>query len=257
MRQFLTGADAYERVALREGELESLVPRYWNRLSSDWPLADWKPLLESPYGRVRPDGMALNAEGDRWAVVEIELASHPESHFRNQFQALESAYYGRHLIDRVAEVFPQRPLEDLKVLLTRERPSFLCIADEATESIVSACRDFGFQLAVMTPYRSHLGDYGVSVSRIPRQFVEPRTPSRYLVTLGEERWGGRFSGQVPADFPNWTNLSVRYHDTIHDLRVRSIGSARRVFLPAEYEPVLGSPTILTSIDPASGFFELE
>lgn len=256
MRRFVTGDDAYDRVSLREGEFEKLIPRYWARLSSGWSLVEWKPLLDSPHGRVRPDGMALNAEGDRWIVVEVELASHPESHFRNQFQALESAYYGRHLVERVAECFPDRPRQALDLLLSRERPSFLCIADEATDSILHACTDFGFQLAIMTPYRSTLGDYGISVSRMPRDLVEPRRSRRYMLALGEGQWGGRFTGQVPNDFPNWTVIYVRYRDTVYDLHVTAMGRVRRVFLPSDYEPVPGSPAILTSLDPARGIFEL-
>lgn len=257
MRHFLTGTDTYERVSLRESELEALIPRYWERLCPGWTLRDWKPLLDSPYGRVRPDALALNTESDRWAVVEVELASHPESHFRNQFQALESAYYGRHLVDRIAAGFPDRSLQTLRALVSRERPSFLCIADEATDSIINASRDFGFQLAIMTPFRSILGDFGLSVSRIPRDFAEPRRPSRYVLALGEDRWGGRYSAQLPHEFPNWQTVSVRYRDTVYDLRVSALGGVRRLFLPAAYDPVAGSPAMLINIDPVNGTFELE
>ena len=99
MKQFVVESDIYERIGLREAEFETLIPRFWDRLTLGWTLFDWKPLLDSPNGRVRPDAVAINDEGDRWVVVEVELASHPESHFRTQFHSLETAFYGRHLLD--------------------------------------------------------------------------------------------------------------------------------------------------------------
>lgn len=257
MKQFVTGSDYYEPVKLREGEFEALLPRFWSRLSVGWRIAAWKPLLDSPYGRVRPDALVLNDQLDRWAVVEIELSSHPESHFRSQFPALESAHYGRHLLDGVSAAVPEEDRERLKALITHERPSLLCVADQATDTIIESCRDFGFQLAVMTPYRSRLGDYGLAVTRMPREYIEPRRPQRFVLTLGEDEWGGRLLAELPRTFPVRRTISVRYLDRVHDLQVMTVSRVRRIFLPLEYDPPPGTAPFLLVIDPAQGLFELE
>jgi len=256
MSQFVTDDDVYEPVRLREAEFEGMIPRFWNRLAVDWNIADWKPLLDSPYGRVRPDSIVVNRELTRWYVVEVELASHPQSHYRSQFQALESAYYGRHLLDGVEKALGL-DARCLDTLLTRERPEFLCIADQSTQPLTEACRDFGFQLAVLSPYRSRLGVYGVNLARMPREFFAVRRPQRFALAVGEEKWGGRLPATLPANFPRWGQIAVRYQGSIHDLRVTSMGRVRRVFLPESFAAQPGRATLLTGVDPAQGFFELD
>ena len=256
MKQFISESDSFERVNLRENEFEALIQRMWGRLTVGWTLADWKPLLDSPYGRVKPDAVAINDDCDRWIVVEVELASHPESHFRTQFQQLETAFYGRHLLDGLSRALPNDFVASLGTLLARERPTFLCIADASSDAIVDACRDFGFQLAVLEPYRSKLGAFGTSVSRIPSALVQPRQIQRFLLTISDEKWGGRLLGSLPSNFPIWDSISLRFDEVIYDLRIVATGNTRRIFLPAPYSPRQGHPTVVTAIDPAKGLFEL-
>lgn len=256
MKRFITGTDVYQRVNLREDEFESIVPRYWSRLTHEWPLFDWKPLLESPHGRVRPDAVGVNARLRRWFVVEVELASHPESHFRSQFQALEAAYYGRHLVSSFAGIDHGLEVAELTDMLVSEPPFFLCVVDEANEKVIDACRDFGFELAVCVPHRSTLGDFAFAVNRTPAFISDTDFGHRYVLRLGTASLGGRETADLPPEFPRKSSLTLRYQDIVNDVRVLEIGGRRRIFLPLGYTTLAGRPPTLHPIDPAIGLYEL-
>jgi hypothetical protein len=257
VRSFLSPTETFERVNLREDEFEALVPPYVARLAAGSTWGDWKPRLDSPHGRVHPDAVIVNSEIDRWWVVEVELASHPESHFRDQFNALSDAYYGYHLVSGLARALPGLAFPDMERLLSRERPGFVCIADEASQSLTDACRDYGFQLAVMTPYRSDMGSFGLAVTRFPRDLVARRDQLLYPLSVSGEPWGGRYIAVLPKIFPNHQTIDVRYADVVHTLRITAAGTTRRIFLPLGYHPADGRVTVLASVDPARQLFELD
>jgi hypothetical protein len=256
MRRFITEADSFERVALREDEFENLVPRFWANVAPGWDLFKWKPLLDGPSGRARPDAIVLSSISDRWMVVEVELAHHPESHFRDQFDSLSNAHYGLHLQESLVNAAGGRSREEIKRRLQGEPPGFLCIADEANDKLTATCRDFGFDLAIFTPFRSRQGHYAVDMTRVPRHFVESRGAAKYMLRLIDTSWGGRLVAELPSDFPRKDRISVRYGDEVSDIKVRAISGRRRVFLPEKFRSTSNSPVALRGLDPQVGLFEL-
>lgn len=257
MTLFATENDSYAPIRLREGEYERLVPRFVEQISRRWRWADWKPLLEGPGGRVRPDVALLARDLSGWCVVEIELAQHPESHYRPQLQALEQAYYGTHLLPSLAYAFPGTPETELRRLLRDEPPTLLCIADDLTESLRVTCREFGFELAVGTPYRSQWGNYAVEWRRIPPCLVEYTASSvEYRLHLTEERLGGRRRATLPRDFPRIRQFTMRAQDTLYPMRVFVLGDSRATFLPVGVSPAAERLLLLRPIDPATALYEL-
>jgi len=255
---FATETEAFYPIRLREGEFEALVPRFVQRLSERWLWADWKPLLDGPAGRVRPDIALISKDCSRWCVVEVELASHPESHFRGQFEALEAAYYDTHLLRGLSAAFPSLAPSDIERLLREEPPTLLCVADDLSESLRIACRDFGFELAVGTPYRSGSGSYAIEWRRVPSSLMEKRGPSgvEYLLRLAPERLGGRQRGTLPRGFPNIKDFSLRVGQTMYPTRVFDLTTARAIYLPKGAVQVQGRPLVIRPIDPAQALYEL-
>lgn len=244
MTTFATEAESYTAISLREGEFEHLIPRFVRRLSERWLWADWKPLLDGPSGRVRPDVALITADCTRWCVVEVELASHPESHFRDQFAALEAACYGPHLTPSLAQAFPAIPVPDLDRLLTQEPPTLLCVADDLSEALRDACRDFGFELAVGRPHRSNQGSYAIEWRKVPNFLTEPASSTAYLLRLLADRFGGRQRAALPRDFPNVKDFTLRCEQTMYPMKVIDIGDSRAVFLPKGTQQVSGRPLLV-------------
>ncbi|EYR62446.1 hypothetical protein N866_08475 [Actinotalea ferrariae CF5-4] len=258
MTTFATETEAYSPIRLREGEFEKLVPRFVERLSDRWIWADWKPLLDGPAGRVRPDVALVAKDCSRWCVVEVELASHPESHFRDQFEALEAAYYGTHLLPGLAAAFPSLVEGDIERLLREVPPTLLCIADDLSEALRVACRDFGFELAVGTPYRSTSGSYAIEWRRLPSALanVQPTSGVEYLLRLAPERFGGRQRATLPREFPNIKHFTLRVAETMHPMRVFDLSASRATYLPTGTVQAQGRPLLVRPIDPINGLYEL-
>lgn len=251
-------SESYSRIRLRENEYERLVPRFVQRVSEHWLWAEWKPLLDSPVGRVRPDVALIASDLSRWCVVEVELASHPESHFRDQFASLEAAYYGTHLLAGLVAAFPELDPSDVERLLRDEPPTLLCIADEASDALLNACRDFGFELAIGTPYHSTSGSYAVEWRRIPPAFTAAwRTNGvEYPLRPAAELLGGRQRASLPRDFPNHRKFTLRSGQTIYPVRVYAFEAARAFYLPAGTTQVAGRPLLLRPLDPDNAQYEL-
>ena len=256
MTTFATESETYAPIRLREGEYEQLVPRFVQSLSDLWLWADWKPLLEGAAGRARPDVALITKDCSRWCVVEIELASHPESHFRDQFASLEAAYYGPHLAESLATAFPALSFDDIVRLLALEPPTLLCVADDLSEALRLACRDFGFELAVGAPYRSTRGAYAIEWRRIPGLLRDAKSSIEYPLRLFPDRLGGRQRASLPREFPNLKDFSLRCGETIYPLRVVAIGDSRAIFLPKGTAPVLGRPLLVRPIDPLNALYQL-
>ena len=191
-----------------------------------------------------------------WCVVEVELASHPESHFRDQFAALEGAYYGPHLAPGLEATLPDLPRSDIERLLVTEPPTMVCIADGISDSLLQACRDFGFELAVGRPHRSPRGDYAIDWGRLPRLLTDSVSSIEYLLRPSPELWGGRQRAYLPREFPNLPEFAMRCDQTIYPMRVVSSTRARTVLLPAGTKPIAGRPLLLHPVDPSRGLYEL-
>lgn len=256
MTTFATGTDTYAPIRLRENEYEQLIPRFVLRLSNRWHWAEWKPLLEGPQGRARPDAVMVAQDYSAWCVVEVELATHPESHFRDQFAALESAYYGPHLAPGLLSSFPDLLPADIERLLLTEPPTMVCIADGISDALRLACRDFGFELAVGRPHRSPRGDYAIDWGRLPRLLTESVSNIEYRLRPSPELWGGRQRAYLPREFPNLREFTMRCDQMVYPMKVVGAGPARAVLLPAGTRPVAGRPLVLHPADPAVGLFEL-
>lgn len=256
MSTFLTGDDAYAPIRLRENEFEELIPRFVQRLSNRWHWAEWKPLLDSPYGRARPDAAMVSRELSSWCVVEVELASHPESHFRDQFAALEAAYYGNHLTASLASSFNQLPVEGIERLVSTEPPTMVCIADDVSEPLRLACRDFGFVLAVGKPFRSERGDYALDWGRLPPLLTHSTSTVEYLLRPSVELWSRRQRAYLPREFPNVRDFTMRCDRTIYPMKVVGIGDVRATLLPLGTVAAAGRPLLLRPVDPARDMYEL-
>src|SRR5690606_6991627 len=137
----------------------------------------------------RPDQILAREDLEDWFVVEIELASHPARHFLDPFRVLSSASYGMGLLPTVLRSLPDLTGAEAAGILSHST-GFLCIADDDTDALRSACRDFGFEFAVMQPYRSEMGSYGLLRHRVPRALDPPsRRAGVYRLTYSTHLGG--------------------------------------------------------------------
>jgi hypothetical protein len=248
--------ESYAPVRLRENEFESLIPRYVERLSNRWHWAPWKPLLDSPLGRVRPDAVMIARDLKSWCVIEVELSSHAESHFRGQFPLLEQAYYGTHLTDSITNAIPFVSKGEIDRLVRSEPPSLVCVADGMTDALRTACRDFGFELSVGTPLRSANGRYAIAWSRISRSLDKTPSHIEFPLMMNAGSWGGRLRAQLPRDFPNIDQITMRIGPLQHVVRVISQSNSRTVLLPVGTRAIRSRPLLLRPIDPVLGLYDL-
>lgn len=257
MRPFLTQDGEYERVILRENEFEAFVKIFWDRLAPGWHYFDWKPLLSGPAGDVKPDAVAISPDFADWYVVEVELAAHPSEHFVSQFQRLSEVPYGTQVQASLAQLDSSIDASKWRELVSRP-PGFLCVADESTSSLVSACRDYGFEYLVMTPYRSRLGAYATQCGPVPTLFRRSSEATEYWIIVGADSWGGRRWATLPRNFPMTGEIHLRYGGGLRTTKVRAFGDARRILLPPSFNHARGAKggAKLVAIDPAARVYEL-
>ena len=254
---FVVGGSRYVRAHLREDEYEMVLLQSWRHFSRDWEIALWKPLLESRYGACRPDAALVRRDLAAWAVVEIELAVHTGGHYLPQFEKLDASHYGQHLLIEMQRVFPHIPALPLEQLLHGVRPEMLCIADESSDDLIRACKDFGFGLAVLAPFRGLDGGFALHARRFPAEYERSLSSVRHILSLSRDRWGGLYTARLPARFPNARAMQVRYKGEVSTVRVVEIGSERLIFMPADYAAAKGHAPSLSEVDPSIALFDLE
>lgn len=256
MSQFATQHETYARVNLREDEYESMLAAFLPIENNSWRWAPWKPTLEGPCGRSRPDAVMVADDFSRWCVVEVELVSHPEDHFRSQFERIEAAHYGRHLAGGVANALGIPMDQRLEQLLRREFPELVCIADGGSDALSMACRDFGFKLAIGTPYRSDLGNWAIHWTRLPAVLNAPPSAIEFRVVRSDERWGGKYFIELPTNFPQLRSIRLRVDGTEYEAAIYDIAGRRRVLLPESVDPSPRDLLRLRPIDPVRDLYEL-
>jgi len=257
LSNFITETETYEPVRLREDEFESLLATMFGKYAVGWHWFDCKPLLDSEYGRVRPDAILLHETARRWWVVEVELASHPESHFDTQFRQLAAARYGAAVVEAVKAPIPADLLAHALKLAEDLPPELLCVADAATANLTRSCRTHGFRLATMTPARSKNGGYGLAVDTFPDELISSDRRTEYPLVLQDDLWGGRLFAQLPRNFPNKQRVRLRHRGLVHDIRIFAMATSRRALLPPDVDVKARQYPMLVSVDPVNDLFELE
>jgi hypothetical protein len=248
--RFLTPSAEYEPIHLKEAVFESTLHLHAGRLFPRWFLFRWDPLLESPFGKVKPDQVLIKDDYSLWYVIEVELASHHESHYRPQFNALEAAHYGSHLLDGLLRAGPRGLDQDrLREMLRSVHPNLLCIADDHSDRLSRACRDYSFELVVAEPFRAG-GDYGLFVTRLPEHLRRVDPPATFNVTI-QRGVLGRLRCSLPTGFPQRPLYSVRFAGQV----VQGQLIQGRLLLPP-LDGLQAGPASLVPIDPAEGSWEL-
>ena len=256
MSEIFAGAARYQSIRLREDEFEGVIDQYSETLFPGYHETEWKPLLRSRDQHCRPDRLLIGRDYRDWWVVEVELSSHPDSHFEQQFENLSEALYGPHLADAILELIPGLDAIRLERLL-RQKPGLLCVVDDLKDGLQRICRGLGFEYYVARPYRSSTHGFCLEVTRRPNHF---RGEKRAAVTYTLERAGRSLGGEVPAYLPtqfpniNGEGLTVRFDTQVRNCRVTTM-AARRVLWIESSSVTPGRPISLRPIDPVEEFYE--
>jgi hypothetical protein len=220
-------------------------------------MARWAPKVDGPGGRAHPDRILISDRSDEWCVVEVEIASHPASHFDSQFHALGLASYGLHLAESVVRSCPWLDLQGARALLANE-PTLVCIVDCWTEAVRDACRENGFELLVLEPYRSSsTGSFALRRGRVPPVLrLERRLPGAYALPYSTSL-GGSAVLSVPSTFPHADSIMIRRDDELYEcsIKQRSDGSRLTIF-PAELG-VTVEGVRLKPIDPVMRIYRID
>jgi hypothetical protein len=153
----------------REDEYLSWLIRFSTHLFPEWQMAEWDKLVEGPSGKTKLDAVLIRKDYTDWFVVEVELASHPRDHFETQFRAQRDATYCLGpIINSIVERCPDLDPQAIRDMIKRTpRPALLCIANQYTQILEEACRSFGYELSVISPWKNTKNKLALQVSRMP------------------------------------------------------------------------------------------
>ena len=174
---------------------DQIFPGYYGR--------PWTPIIRDGWGRgAQPDLVLISSSFDLWYVVEVELAHHPlAGHILPQLETLSRGIYDSTLLSSLSTAIPELPVTKLRELIYQE-PGLLCIVDDYTTRIHSACRDWNFELAVFEPYHSKEGGWAINIARLPSVLWDRAEAERYQLRRGQI-FGNREWMELPRQFPLW------------------------------------------------------
>jgi hypothetical protein len=223
--------ERFERLHMSELDFENLLLTTGDQAFANWTFVKWKKRVYTPDGRgVEADAVLLSRTTDDWVVCEIELASHSISgHVRDQLERLATALYGQAVTDSIAAAAHVTP--EVARRHTRQKPDFLCIADDLTDRLSECCAATGFHLAVLQPYRS--GQHSaLRETRMPKQYQEKQVPAggpRYILQRSPDAFFGHVPFLVPDSFPVLETLRVEYSNAIHEMSLTYVSGSRLLF----------------------------
>lgn len=253
---FITPTEHYMRVQLLEADYESVVYRRHEILFPGWKLWPWKKRIEGRLGGAVPDAIMISNDITEWIVVEVELASHPTSHFDDQFARIEAAQFNEANLASIALATGLNADGLLSRLILRTPPSLLCIADEATHALERACRSNGFMFAVATPYRSNLGNYALELVRSPADLRRSIGSAEVAIQI-VANFGDNHLGLLPASFGTRDSITLIHQDVLHETRLLKKSGRIRLFLPAKFRVRPGRTAVLVPVDPSVGTYRVE
>lgn len=256
MTAFVTDGALFQRLQLREDEFEAVIARLFPVLADGWVWIEFKPLVEGPLGRARPDALVVSLRSDQVWVVEVELGHHGEAHFDGQFRKLEAASFGPRLADSLPDSVSEDLRAHVKARLAAAPPDLLCVSDRVTEPLRAVARATGFALVQMVPYRSSDGQYGLAADPLPRSFQRGGSKAEYMLKVALGTWGGRHSADLPRNFPHEGVIVLRYEGILHESRVKALSDRRFIFLPNAVEMSRRQVAALVAIDPINRLYEL-
>lgn len=254
MTGFVADSKFYQPLRLREAEFEALLPPVLESLAPDWRWVPWKEMLSSNLGRVRPDALLIHRSEPKWWVVEVELSTHHETHFDDQFARISRASFHIGLAESVSRAGGV-DRERAEAIIRYGPPSLLCVAEASTRQLANAARVHGFELAVVAALRSREGSYGFAIEQLPAALRAAPPDRVFVLPVSTETFGGRVCATLPRNFPSFDRVTIQFRSALNVHRVVAIGSERAMYLPRELVQADGSVS-LVAIDPAVGLFEV-
>ena len=122
----------YEQVYYQyESEFTSIVKTQLAKFLPTFSIVNFAPLVTGDAGvRRKPDLALIDRNYAMWAVVEVELESHPlEHHVVPQVQAFVTGRYGESHADLIYEKDPRLNLESLRNLIAYVPPEVLVVVN--------------------------------------------------------------------------------------------------------------------------------
>lgn len=184
-----------------EQEFEAQILRCADRLFPSYEARAWKPVIRDWLGRgAQPDLILLSAELDTWYVVEVELVRHSvTSHIRPQLETLRQGIYDRGLVPSMLAAFPELSQDYLEKIAYKS-PELLCIADDYSDALRSACRDNDFEFCVLVPYHGDVGVWALHATQLATPMQPVTRANEYHLRRGNKVGNKEFL-ELPRHFP--------------------------------------------------------
>lgn len=158
MARIVIDSEVFEPVAstaFYETEYERIVLDRASHLFPEFATIAFKSLVESEYGRAKPDLALVDREYRSWWVVEVEMAHHSlTSHVAPQVQILSTARYGRAEADALAQTDPTLDAVKLEQMMKGAQPRVLVIVGAEVPGWRPILAAYGVRLAVAEVFRS-------------------------------------------------------------------------------------------------------
>lgn len=257
LTQFVSSeTEAYFPISTSEHQLESMILALSDKILPGWILRKWKKRVYAPGNRgVEADILMISKDCSEWVVVEVELAHHSiKNHIQDQLDRLASAHYGEHLVESLGTFgFTDEQLRNL----LRKKPGFLCIADDVNSRLKECCTTTGFALATAKPFYDNQ-NHPALLFNAPSEFLKPQN-LQYVdyPAFKSEIFFGAQSYILPEDFPDFSEIQVKFQGERHVMNVRKLGHSRAFFAPKSIDAEnLYDTLLMRAIDIKSGYFEI-
>lgn len=158
MTRLLVDEEWYDQIApsaLYEREYERVVFQQAPLLYPDYHMIPFRHMVESDYGRAKPDAVLVDKAYREWWTVEIELAHHSlANHVLPQIEILAYGYYTQDHVKRLYETNPSLDRHRLEDMMKGLPPRVLVIVNSPVPGWIQDLRRYHAIVTVFEIFRS-------------------------------------------------------------------------------------------------------
>lgn len=216
MARVLVEDEWFEQVepsTFAETYFEDRIVLHAPTLYPDYHVLPFKKVVESEYGRVRPDLVFVSRNYQEWRIVEVEMGYHSfNDHVEPQVQKLANAAYGEPEVEYLCKKMPSLEFDETARLMEEAQPEVLIIVNEPKPNWARQLSKYGAIVAVFELFRSA---EDVEIFRVNGEYPMP-----YVDTVSECSFHpviGRLlevHNPEALDLPRRGRIKLRYNNCI-------------------------------------------
>jgi len=244
--KLIVGRREYQSIsstAFYESEYEALVLGNAHLLFPDHVVVPFKPLVESEFGRAKPDLALIDRRYRKWWVVEVELAHHPlAGHVLPQIAVLADAEYGAGVATYLSLQSSDLDSGRLENMMRGSQPQVLVVVNKAVPQWLQPLSAYGAILAIVEVFRSDRNEHALRMNGdypdIPTDLVstlrfDPNMPRLMIVDSPgalDIAGHGAFEIDFEGSITEWTRITTRDRVWLNPLKTNPLPMGQRYAL---------------------------